>query len=299
MKTWMRRLLWTAAALAATAACGIAAAMFAGEVKRNRTLEVAVAAVPVPTDAATIARGEYLFKSRACIDCHGLEAAGRRYADDGGIVLQGPKIGPGAGSVTAQYRVEDWVRAVRHGVKPSGKPLFSMPSEDYNRLTDADLGALVAYLKQLPDVPGGAAVIKLPLPVQVLYGVGLIPDAAAQIDHQRPPQKPVPEGATAEHGAYVANLCMGCHGATLSGGKIPGGPPAWPAAPNITPGAGSVLPNYDNVQAFMQMMRSGRRPDGSPIGVMPFEAFGHMSDVDLRGLHVYLQTLPPRAAGGR
>ena len=36
-----------------------------------------------------------------------------------------------------------------------------MPSEDYNRLTDADLGALVAYAKQLPPAVGGAAEVVL------------------------------------------------------------------------------------------------------------------------------------------
>lgn len=299
MKKWMRRTLWSAAALAVFAGCGIAAAIVAAEVKRHRTVDVTVAAVPVLADAASVARGEYLYQSRACMDCHGQNAAGRRFVEDGGMVIQGPKIGPGAGSVTAAYRSEDWVRAIRHGLKPGGEPLFAMPSEDYNRLTDADLGALIAYLKQVPDAPGGAAVIQLPLPVRALYGVGLIQDAAAKIDHRRAPQAPVPEGATAEHGGYVANLCLGCHGGQLSGGRIPGAPPAWPAAPNLTPGKESVLPRYAKEQDFVQMMRTGRRPDGSAIAVMPFEAFGRMNDADLRGLYAYLQTLPPRDAGGR
>jgi mono/diheme cytochrome c family protein len=173
MKTWMRRTFWTAAAFAAVAACGVAAAMFAAEVKRHRKVEVAVAALPARADAAAIARGEYLYKSRGCADCHGMNAAGRRFVDDGALVLQGPKIGSGAGSVTGAYRIEDWVRTIRHGVKPSGEPAFSMPSEDYNRMTDADLGALVAYLKQVPDAPGGAAVIELPVPVRALYGLGV------------------------------------------------------------------------------------------------------------------------------
>ncbi len=299
MKTWIRRTLWSAAGLAALAGCGIAAATFSGEAKRHRKVEVAAAAVPIGSDAATIARGEYLFKSRGCTDCHGSDAAGRRFINDGGLLLQGPKIGPGAGSVTTHYRAEDWVRAVRHGVKPNGEPALFMPSEDYNRLTDADLGALVAYLRQVPDARGGSAVIELPLPIRVLYGLGLIQDAAAKIDHARAPQAPVPEGATIQHGGYVANLCVGCHGDHLSGGRIPGAPPAWPAAANLTPGEGSVMPRYADVQAFMQMMRSGHRPDGSSIAVMPFEAFGHMSEVDLRGLHVYLRSLAPRVAGGR
>jgi mono/diheme cytochrome c family protein len=299
MKPWIRRTLWGSTAVLALASTGLAGALVAANVKRQRSVPVTVASVSIPTDAASLARGGYLFRSRGCTDCHGSQGAGRRFVDDGGMVLQGPKIGPGAGSVATNYRPEDWDRAVRHGIKPSGQPLFGMPSEDYNRMSNADLGALVAHLQQLPDVPGGAAVIELPLPVRVMYGAGLMQDAAAKIDHSLPPQTPVPEGLTVEHGGYVANLCMGCHGATLSGGKVPGAPPAWPAAANLTPGEGSVLPRYANAQVFMQMMRSGRRPDGSAIAVMPFEALAQMNEVDLRALHAYLLALPARAAGGR
>jgi mono/diheme cytochrome c family protein len=299
MKPWLRRTLCGTAAVLALASTGLAGALVAGKAKRQRKVLVTLASLSLPTDAAALARGDYLFKSRGCTDCHGGNGAGRRFVDDGGMVLQGPKIGPGAGSVTSNYKPADWVRAVRHGVKPSGQPLFCMPSEDYNRLTHADLGALVAHIQQLPDVPGGAAVIELPLPVRVMYGAGLMQDAAAKIDHSQPPQTPVPEGVTVEHGGYVANLCMGCHGATLSGGKIPGAPPAWPAAAKLTPGEGSVLPRYADVQGFMQMMRSGRRPDGSAIAVMPFEALAQMNEVDLRAIHAYLLALPAPAAVGR
>jgi hypothetical protein len=49
---------------------------------------------------------------------------------------------------------------------------------------------------------------------------------------------------------------------------------------------------------FSAMMRSGKRPDGSSIQVMPFESLSKMDDVDLPALYAYLKTLPPRAAGG-
>ena len=83
---------------------------------------------------------------------------------------------------------------MRHGVKPDGRPVMIMPSEDYNRLTDADLGALVAYIRQLPPAAGGAAEVVLPLPLRVRYGRGQVPDAASVIDHQRKPSLPVAEG---------------------------------------------------------------------------------------------------------
>ncbi|WP_229256438.1 hypothetical protein [Duganella lactea] len=45
--------------------------------------------------------------------------------------------------------MRDWVRTLRHGVKPDGRPVQFMPSEDYNRLSDADTASLILYLQQL------------------------------------------------------------------------------------------------------------------------------------------------------
>ena len=42
---------------------------------------------------------------------------------------------------------------MRHGVKPNGRPVMVMPSEDYNRLSNDDLSALVSCVRQL--VPTG------------------------------------------------------------------------------------------------------------------------------------------------
>ena len=94
-----------------------------------------------------------------------------------------------------------------------------------------------AHIRALPPQSGQGAVVKLPPPVKALYGFGAIQDAAAKIDHRLPPAEPVPEGVTAEHGRYVANMCKGCHGPELAGGRIPGAPPDWPAAPFKNPGS--------------------------------------------------------------
>lgn len=300
----MRRFFkWLGLALALLLALGLAIAAFgwwqAGR-KLERHVDVQVAALALPSEAAALERGRYLFISRGCIECHGANGAGRKVIEAGGLLIVAPQIAPGAGSATAAYRVEDWVRAIRHGLKTDGRPLMVMPSEDYNRLTDADLGALIAYTRQLPAVSGEKSVIQLSPPVRLLYGLGLLQDAAAKIDHSLPPPAPVPEGPTVEHGRYVAQMCIGCHGAGFGGGKIPGAPPDWPAAANLTPGAGSaMLPRYANVEAFMAMMRSGKRPDGSAIAIMPFPSLSQINDVDLRGLHAFLKTLPARELGSR
>jgi cytochrome c553 len=123
-----------------------------------------------------------------------------------------------------------------------------------------------------------------------LYAAGVVKDAAEKIDHRLPPAQPVPEGVSVEHGAYVANMCMGCHGAQLAGGPVPGSPPDWPAAANLTGG----LAGYPSADDFVAMMRTGQRPDGTAVSaVMPFSSLREMSDVDLRALYVYLQSLPP------
>ena len=294
MSPWIRR-----GALAVTTIAALAgAAVLAGEQlarrKENRRIELSVAAVAVPGDAPALERGRYLYASRGCADCHGANGAGRVFVDDGkGLKLAGPNISPGAGSVVAAYQPVDWVRTVRHGVKPDGRPLRVMPSDDYNRLTDADLGAVVAYVKSLPPTAGGGAVIELPLAARVLYGFGLIPDAASKIDHNLPPAAPVAEGVTIEHGRYVAAMCQGCHGPTFAGGKIPGGAPDWPAAARLTPGPDSAMNRYADAESMQRMFKSGQRADGSALQVMPFSSLRELSDVDTRALFLFLKALPP------
>jgi hypothetical protein len=47
------------------------------------------------------------------------------------------------------------------------------------------------------------------------------------------------------------------------------------------------------------MLRSGKRPDGTPITVMPFESLRALNDVDAQALYAYLQTVPARPFGQR
>jgi mono/diheme cytochrome c family protein len=293
MNPWIRRSAIAAASLVALVAVAVVVATQLAEQKMHRRIDVAVAPLTQPTDAQAIERGRYLYASRGCGECHGPNGGGRVFVDDGkGLKLAGPHISPGAGSVTSAYRSEDWVRTVRHGVKPGGEPVMIMPSEDYNRFTDSDLGALVAYIKQMPAAAGGAAVLDLPLPMRVLYGLGAIKDAAATIDHRLPVQQAVAEGVSIEHGKYVANMCLGCHGPQLAGGKVPGGPPDWPPAARLSAGEGNVIAaRYTDVDTFLKMFKSGARPDGSKIAVMPFASLAQMSDTDARALHLYLKSL--------
>ncbi|MGY4829621.1 c-type cytochrome [Sphaerotilaceae bacterium SBD11-9] len=301
MNKWLKRGGIAVLGLVALAASAIVVGAQMGERKMNRTLDVKVQPVALRDDAPGIERGRYLYLSRGCTECHGVNGAGGDVINDGkGMHVRAPNITPGKGGVVAAYTADDWVRTLRHGIKPNGKPAIVMPSEDYARLTDDDLASLVAYIRKMPAIDGQGAVIEFPALVKTLYATGVIHDAAEVIDHSLPPSQPVPEAVSAQHGAYVVNSCIGCHGAHLSGGKIPGAPPEWPAAANLTPGEGGVMARYPTPEAFAAMFKSGKRPDGSEVSkVMPFLSLKEMNDTDVQALYLHLKTLPPQAAGNR
>lgn len=299
MSRALRRTLSAGAILAAVVAATTALGALWAERKMQRQLVLDVPAVPARADAASIERGRYLFASRGCVDCHGANGAGRTFIDDAnGLRVRGPNLTPGAHGVVAGYTSADWDRVVRHGIKRDGRPALIMPSEDYNRLTDDDLAALVAYVQQLPAVDGEPGEVRLPLLVRLLYAAGVVQDAYEKIDHTLPSQTPVTETVSAEHGAYVANMCMGCHGAKLAGGKIPGAPPDWPAASNLTAAVDGAMHRYASAQQFRQMLATGKRPDGSPVStVMPFSSLQSLSETDAHALYLYLKALPPVPTG--
>jgi cytochrome c553 len=296
MKRALRITAVALAVLAAIAASLVAGAAWLGTRKLEREVLVKVVPVPFASGPVALKQGRYIFETRGCISCHGPDGSGKVMVDnDAGMYVRTPNITRGPGSVVADYTEADWVRAIRHGVSPNGRALFIMPSELYHSLSDADLAAVVAYVRSLPPIAGEPPQIRLPLVVRALYGLGVIRDASERIAHDRQPAAAVAAGSQ-EHGAYVARICMGCHGESLSGGRRPGGPPHGPEPANLTAGAGGVIGRYDTLEKFTAMMRSGRRPDGSEVS-MPFESLSAFNDSDLAALYGYLGALPPKATG--
>jgi mono/diheme cytochrome c family protein len=298
-KKWLKVAGIAALVLAILAASALSFAAWLGERKLQRTVEVRVVPVPYVRGPTVLKLGKYLFESRGCSECHGADGRGIAFIDSpGGMYVKSPNITTGPGGVVSDYNEGDWVRAIRHGVNPKGHALILMPGVDYNRMNDADLAALVAYTRNLAPVAGESTVFRLPMMVKALYGLGVIRDSAERIDHRKPPSQPVAAAVTAQYGAYVANMCVGCHGASLSGGKIAGAPAQWPPAANLTPGEGSVMPAYDSAQTFVTMMRTGRRPDGSQVSnAMPFMSLRNFNDLDLAALYVYLNGMAPKKMG--
>ena len=257
----------------------------------NKPYQVAVKSVVIPTDEASVLRGNHIAHTRGCIDCHGKDFAGNKVIDDPAVGrLYGTNLTGGQGSVTQTYNNDDWVRAIRHGVAKDGHALVLMPSLEFSHFSDDDLGALIAYLKTIPVVNRNRVPITVGPVARALILKGDIKLSAEHIDHTGLVPPVVIPGVTVEYGHYLAAGCMGCHGDQLAGGKIPGGPPDWPLARNLTPGGDLAQWNETD---FFRALQTGARPDGTKLNpVMPI-AFGQMNDTEIKALWTYLKTLPP------
>src|SRR5437867_9747286 len=149
MNRWIKRGLIALVVLALLAGALLFTGLQMEQRKRDRRVAVPAYSLAQADDAQALERGKYLFSSRGCAECHGANGAGHVFIDSGGLRAKSPNISSGAGGVVGSYGMVDWERTIRHGVKPDGRPVFIMPSEDYNRFTDADVAALIAYARSL------------------------------------------------------------------------------------------------------------------------------------------------------
>ena len=262
----------------------------------NKTWAVTPAPLSVPSDSATLARGRHLVTTRlVCVDCHGQDLGGS-------VVVDGMPFGRFVasnltpGGVGATYTDADWVRAIRHGIRPSGKSLLFMPSEVFAELGAEDLAAVIAYIKSVPAVSRSLPATELGPVGRMLVATNQAPLVVAKlINHDTPIPSVPPQGETAEYGRYLvaSGGCMACHGKNLSGGKIAGGPEDPPAS-NITPTGIGTWTEADFFRAF----REGKRPGNTDIHpFMPWKTMGGMTDSELRAIYLYLKTVPARPYG--
>ena len=102
-----------------------------------------------------------------------------------------------------------------------------------------------------------------------------------------------------EFGEYVVHSCAGCHGAGYSGGKIPGMPPSFPQAGNITPDEATGIGGWSEAD-FIRALREGVRPDGTKLDpFMPVQLTKHMTDTELKAAYLYLRSVPAKPKGSR
>ena len=213
--------------------------------------------------------------------------------------LAGPNLTRGEGGLGRTFADADWVRGIRHGVHANGTSLLVMPSEAFAFMSEADLAALIAYLKQLPPVDRAMPASALGPLGRALLVAGQLSILVAEKTPAMPYPAAVPSGPTAEYGRYLAGFsgCLGCHGPGLSGGHVDG-PPDTPPASNLTPDS-TGIEKWTEAD-FERALRHGVRPDGRPIDIfMPWPNFSGMTDDEVRALWLFIRSMPPKPFGNR
>lgn len=271
----------------------IVAVLAIGYFRFNEKYDITVSALEIPTDAASIARGEHLVQAVAhCGLCHGPQLAGDTIINTsaGGIVVA-PNLTSGEGGLGPSYTVDDWVRTIHHGITPEGRSVIIMPSLSFDAISEDDLAAIIAYLQTIPAVDNVLPKTKPGPMALIMVGAGPFAEAmsALHIDHDAPFPATPAEGETAEYGAYLVEIgqCRLCHGSELAGGQVS---PSSPLGPNLTPGG---EPGFWSEETFFSVIRTGRHPSGRELDpVMPWRFFRNMTDTELRAIRAYLMSLP-------
>lgn len=165
--------------------------------------------------AAVTAHGERLSVILGCKACHGDELRGNNVTKDD------PSMGewwaPNLTLLLAKYDDAALGRLIRHGVPHDGRTMYFMPFESLQFVSDADLVAVIAYLRTLK--PGGEqmpAVKKGPLYIELEQKGEFA--AAPEMIRRFQAEQPVDLGSQHRLGRYIAmTVCSECHNRSLQG----------------------------------------------------------------------------------
>ena len=301
MKRWQKWTGITLGGIFGTILVALLVIYAVSELRIRKRYDIQPPTIAISTDPATIAEGHRLAVTRGCTDCHGPNLEGRVFIDAMPMAtLIASNLTRGEGGVGNAYGEVDLIRAIRHGVKPDGRPTLFMPAHEFNPMSDTDLAKLIAYIRSLPAVDNVLPDNTVGPLGRALFLAGQVPLLPAEmIDHDAPRAPAVPAGPTAEYGKYLAVGCTGCHGEGYSGGAIPGTPPGFPIAANITPDDVSGIGRWTEAD-FTRALREGKRPNGDTINsIMPWRGTSQMTDDEIRALWLFLRTTTPRPHGNR
>lgn len=256
-----------------------------------------------------VAYGEYLATVAGCIGCH-TPFLPNSFDPDMSRAWQGGNpfdLGP-LGVVFTKNLTSDeatglgaWTDeeikiAIRTGVSRDGLHLFPiMPYVYYNSMADADLDAIVAFLRTIPPANN-------PVPrVQILP-----PEALPQLPYQTGIVAPDPSD-TAARGRYLMTsviACSDCHtpvnpetGAPifeqyLSGGQPFEGPWGIVYGGNITPDEETGIGTWSD-EDIKRVLTQGVRPNGRVTLLMPWHETSHLTTEDLNAVVHYLRNDVP------
>ena len=235
-----------------------------------------------------VAEGRRLAKLYGCTSCHGPELRGHMFNDEPVLVRN---HAPNLTLLSPSYSDAEFAQAIKQGVHPKQRrALWGMPSGTFSTIPDAELGAVLSFLRSIP--PGGAAspderpslYSRLALVLNHYQAsdptteMALRPSTEQVATARSPPPRNLGPGH--EKGRRIAaTICSECHGSDLRGDATEGGPDLVVAAA------------YDRA-AFHRLLRTGVPPGGRDLGIMSEAAredFKVFTDAELDSLHAYLK----------
>ena len=150
--------------------------IFSTTSRMNKKYDITPETLSVPIAEGDLAVGKH-WAEMHCEQCHGPDLSGGPFFDDPQIgYVDSMNLTSGKGGVGGVMTDEDWVRAIRHGVKNDGTSVFIMPSNDFYYLSDYDLAGIIAYVKSVPPVDNETRPKHLKPFGKVLYALGAFGD---------------------------------------------------------------------------------------------------------------------------
>ena len=267
-----------------------------GNARLNRGYDFPPSGIALPTEAASLEAGKHRVEV-LCQGCHGEDLGGIDNWFNAGPLgtIDSANLTAGEGGVGQAFTVEDYVRAVRHGIGKDGKPIFMTAVYSTAYLSDEDLGSIIAYLKTVPPVDRQLEGEQFTPLAKLLLAAGLLDElpveAVGHEVHVTAPEK----GPTPAYGEYLVNThdCRICHGPELNGGPFPD-PTITKISPNLTPG-GEL--GFWEEEDFFTAIRTGMTPSGHQLDpeFMPWPSYSLFYDEELQAIWLYMQSLPKRS----
>jgi mono/diheme cytochrome c family protein len=268
-------------------------------------------------DAAMVEKGRYLATAGDCIACH-TAAGGQPFA--GGLAMVSPigiiyssNITPDRDTGIGEYSLNDFDRALRHGISPSGKTLYpAMPYPSYARLRDEDVLALYVYFMHgvTPvHATNHATGIRWPLSMRwplAIWRKLFAPDpdrlASVQIRYSDPA---VARGAYLVQGLAHCGSCHTPRALTLQEKALDESGPDYLAGGQVIDGWGAVNLRGNTAdglggwatQDVVDLLKNGHNLSHAVIGGAMSDVVVHstqyLRDEDLDATAAYLKSLPP------
>jgi alcohol dehydrogenase (quinone), cytochrome c subunit len=272
---------------------------------------------PPHSGSASIERGRYLAVAADCTACH-TALGGKPFA--GGLAVDSPlgaiystNITPDKDSGIGKFTLEDFDRAVRHGIDDEGVTLYpAMPYPSYARMSDEDIAALYDYfMHAVAPVSISAHTNGIPWPLSIRWPVAIwrklftpSPDAAP-VDASRYTDPVVARGAYLVEGPGHCGTCHTPRAITLqekalddsssvflSGGQRIGGWTAVNLRGNTADGLGGW--SKEDIVATLRTARNSQQAVvGAPMNDVVVHSTQYLSDADLQAIAAYLKILTP------